>query len=43
MSIMDWSVILGGVTAIAWINWYFFWAPATVRTHKQAERTQNPM
>jgi plastocyanin domain-containing protein len=22
----DWTVILGGVTAILWVNWYFFFA-----------------
>ncbi|HNP29935.1 MAG: hypothetical protein KC592_14270 [Nitrospira sp.] len=28
MSIMDWTVIIGGLTAIAWVNWYFFLAQA---------------
>jgi hypothetical protein len=23
MSAMDWTVIAGGLAAIAWINWYF--------------------
>ena len=23
---VDWTVILGGVTAILWVNWYFFFA-----------------
>jgi hypothetical protein len=26
MSIADVAVILGGITAIAWVNWYFFFA-----------------
>lgn len=28
MSIMEWIVIIGGLTAIAWVNWYFFLAQA---------------
>ena len=24
----EWAVLLAGVTAIAWLNWYFFIAPA---------------
>jgi plastocyanin domain-containing protein len=32
MSAMDWIVILAGIAAIAWVNWYFFLArrPAAV-------------
>ncbi|MDP1767308.1 MAG: cupredoxin domain-containing protein [Nitrospirota bacterium] len=26
MSTEEWAVILGGIAAIAWINWYFFLA-----------------
>ena len=26
MSASDWVVILGGTAAIAWVNWYFFFA-----------------
>ena len=26
MSTVDWIVVLGGVAAIAWVNWYFFFA-----------------
>lgn len=26
MSPVDWIVVLGGVAAIAWVNWYFFFA-----------------
>ena len=28
MSIIEWTVIFGGLTAIAWVNWYFFLAQA---------------
>jgi hypothetical protein len=24
MSAAEWGVLLGGVIAIAWVNWYFF-------------------
>ncbi len=26
MNAADWTVVLGGLAAIAWINWYFFLA-----------------
>jgi hypothetical protein len=26
MSTMEWMVIIGGIAAIIWINWYFFLA-----------------
>ena len=26
MSMMEWIVIIGGISSIAWINWYFFLA-----------------
>ena len=29
MSPTDWLVVLGGLTAIAWVNWYFFLAGRT--------------
>lgn len=32
MSLMDWTVILGGVGAIALVNWYFFLAGRTAST-----------
>ena len=38
MSSMDWIVIIGGLTAIAWVNWYFFLAPAVA-----GKREQNTM
>ncbi len=31
MTGMDWAVIIGGLAAIGWINWYFFLATGTVR------------
>ena len=30
MSTTDWLVVLGGLAAIAWVNWYFFLAGRTV-------------
>lgn len=29
MNVVDWLVLLGGIAAIAWVNWYFFFAEAT--------------
>jgi hypothetical protein len=28
---LDWIVILAGVAAVAWVNWYFFIAPGRSR------------
>ncbi|MCW5785015.1 MAG: hypothetical protein KIT39_16990 [Nitrospirales bacterium] len=28
MNIIEWIVIIGGLTAIVWVNWYFFMAQA---------------
>jgi len=36
MSTIEWTVIIGGLTAIAWVNWYFFMAQAMA-----AKRAQN--
>lgn len=30
MTATDWIVVLGGVAAIAWVNWYFFVAEGSV-------------
>lgn len=32
MSATDWLVVLGGLAAIAWVNWYFFLAGRSVAT-----------
>lgn len=32
MSTVDWIVVLGGVAAIAWVNWYFFFAEQSAVT-----------
>jgi plastocyanin domain-containing protein len=32
MSTTDWIVVLGGLAAIAWVNWYFFLAERSVAT-----------
>jgi hypothetical protein len=26
MNAVDWIVVAGGIAAIAWVNWYFFFA-----------------
>lgn len=36
MSTIEWTVIIVGLTAIAWVNWYFFLAQAMA-----AKRIQN--
>ncbi|MGP0594486.1 hypothetical protein ACTRXD_18365 [Nitrospira sp. T9] len=28
MNTIEWIVFIGGLTAIAWVNWYFFMAQA---------------
>ncbi|WNM63528.1 hypothetical protein [Candidatus Nitrospira neomarina] len=45
MNTIEWIVILGGLTAIAWVNWYFFMAQAFAakRVQRKAElRTSAP-
>src|SRR5690349_12896755 len=32
MSATDWLVVIGGLAAIAWVNWYFFLAGRSVAT-----------
>jgi plastocyanin domain-containing protein len=32
MSVTDWLVIAAGVTAILWVNWYFFFAERSAAT-----------
>jgi plastocyanin domain-containing protein len=32
MNATDWLVVLGGLAAIAWVNWYFFLAGRSVAT-----------
>lgn len=32
MSTTDWVVVLGGVVAIGWVNWYFFFAERSAAT-----------
>lgn len=36
MTMMEWTVIIGGLTAIAWVNWYFFLAQTV--SEKQARK-----
>ena len=35
MSATDWIVVLGGVAAIGWVNWYFFFAERTAPTTRE--------
>jgi len=39
MNTIEWIVIIGGLTAIAWVNWYFFMAQAFAakRVQRKAE------
>ena len=32
MSTIDWMVLIAGVAAIVWVNWYFFFAERSVAT-----------
>lgn len=40
MSNMEWIVIIGGLTAIAWVNWYFFLAPAEAGKREQHTKSK---
>ncbi|WP_447965457.1 hypothetical protein [Nitrospira sp. Ecomares 2.1] len=40
MSTIEWIVIIGGLTAIVWVNWYFFMAQAIAG--KQIQKTEEP-
>lgn len=40
MSNMEWIVIIGGLTAIAWVNWYFFLAPAVAGKREQNTKSK---
>lgn len=42
MSMMEWTVIIGGLTAIAWVNWYFFLAQAVAEKRGQQKTEQHP-
>lgn len=42
MTMMEWTVIIGGLTAIAWINWYFFLAQAMAEKRAQQDPEQHP-
>lgn len=32
MNTIEWIVIMGGLTAIVWVNWYFFMGQTTTDT-----------
>lgn len=40
MNATDWLVVLGGIAAIAWVNWYFFRAGRPVATAAAAGGVQ---
>ncbi|WNM57473.1 hypothetical protein [Candidatus Nitrospira allomarina] len=45
MNTIEWIVIIGGLSAIAWVNWYFFMAQAVAakRVQRKTElRTSAP-
>lgn len=35
MNATDWIVLAAGLAAIAWVNWYFFLAPAPDRGRRE--------
>lgn len=41
MSIIEWSIVIGGLAAIAWVNWYFFLAPAVAGKREQTRTHHN--
>ncbi len=42
MSLIEWIVIIGGLTAMAWVNWYFFFAQAVEEKRGQQNTAQHP-
>jgi len=42
MSTIEWTVVIGGLTAIAWVNWYFFLAQAMAEKHAQKNAEHHP-
>ncbi|MBA3965737.1 MAG: hypothetical protein H0X47_08170 [Nitrospirales bacterium] len=42
MSTIEWTVIIGGLTAIAWVNWYFFLAQAVTKNQAQNNAEHHP-
>ena len=40
MNTIEWMVIIGGLTAIAWVNWYFFMAQTMAG--KRIQNTEEP-
>jgi hypothetical protein len=39
MTSSQWLVLIGGIVAIVWVNWYFFFAEDSV---KEPERNEHP-
>lgn len=42
MSIIEWTVVIGGLAAIAWVNWYFFLAQAMAEKQKRKTADHYP-
>ena len=40
MTPAEWLVLLGGIAAIAWVNWYFFIAPRRAAARERARAGQ---
>ena len=38
MSGIEWLVVLGGIAAIGWVNWYFFFAEGNAKRVDAARR-----
>jgi len=42
MSTIEWTVTIGGLTAIAWVNWYFFLTPVVAENQPQKNAKHHP-
>lgn len=42
MSRIDWLVIVAGIAAIAWVNWYFFVAGRKPAALQREQHDDNP-
>lgn len=41
MTTLEWVVVLGGVAAIVWVNWYFFLAEVAKEERDQGRGTRD--
>lgn len=42
MTAADWGVLAAGIAAIAWVNWYFFFAARGAAPAAERERDARP-